>query len=149
MMRKINNLQELKAERIRLRMELATAEDNLKDDLNWFKEEMNPVKVLGNIVSNAFVSKNNGGLVNNGVRFTIDAVVKNLILSKAGWITKLVVPFVMKNISSNFIAEKKPEIFSMLKNLIHQARKTTATHKPNNNHSQNHYDKSTVDEMDY
>jgi hypothetical protein len=30
----------------------------------------------------------------------------------------------------------------MIKNLIHKARKAT-------NHNHNHYDKSTVDEMDY
>jgi hypothetical protein len=82
------------------------------------------------------------GFVNDGVRITIDTLLKNILLARSGWITRLVVPFIVKNLSSNYILEKKPEIFGMIRNLIHKARKST-------NHHHNHFDKSTVDEMDY
>ncbi len=147
-MRKIDNLTDLRKEKARLNLELAAYEEQLHEDVQWIKQELNPVKVAGKLVSNAMLDKNHG-VLNEGLRGTVDFVLKNLVLSKAGWITKLVVPFVVKNISSNYLLEKKPEIFGMLRNLIRKARegRKDQHHKQNGSHT--YYDKSTVDEMDY
>jgi hypothetical protein len=148
-MTKIKSINDLRAERVRLKLQLAMAEEKLKDDVAWLKDELKPVKAAGKLFSSVMINKNNG-VINDGVRFTIDAVLKNLILSKAGWITKLVVPYLVKNLSSNYILEKRPEIFSIIRNFIHKARKSTRdNYTQNQNQNHNHYDKSTVDEMDY
>jgi hypothetical protein len=34
-------------------------------------------------------------------------VVKKLLLGRAGWLTRLIVPYFMKNYSSHFLAEQK------------------------------------------
>ena len=140
-MKKIKNLKDLHSEKLRLKMELIAAEEVLKEDLVWVKEELKPAKIAERLFKK-ILGDNIGGLLNTGVRFTIDAVLKNLILSKSGWITRLLVPLIAKNLSSNYISENKPEIFGILRNLIHNARKST-------NSNTSHYDKSTVDEMDY
>jgi hypothetical protein len=140
-MKKLNNLNDLKSERLRLRLQLVAVEEELKSDLEWIKEELNPVKAAGRFLGNAFINKNNG-IINDGVKITIDTLLKNIILSRSGWLVKLIVPFIIKNISSNYILENKSEIFSVLKNLIHKIRKS-------NTHSDNHFDKSTVDEMNF
>lgn len=139
-MRKINNLADLKAEKSLLNMRLSVVEANLKVDIEWMKEEFRPIRTVGKLFSHAMINKSDG-ILNEGIRFTIDAVLKNLILSKTGWVTKLIVPFLVKNLSTNYILEKRPEIFGILRNLIRKARKTTSHH--------NHYDSSTVDEMDF
>jgi len=146
-MKEIKSLKDLRSEKMRLKLELSAAEDALKEDMAWIKEELSPIRNAGKLFSSAMVNKNHG-IINDGVRFTIDGLLKNVILSRSGWMMKLIVPFIAKNLSSNYIINKQPEIFGLLKNLIHKARKSTHINH-NHNHNHNHYDKSTVDEMDY
>ena len=140
-MKKIRNLKELHAEKLRLQLELITAEEKLKVDLEWIKEEIKPGKIVGKLFNNIVGNKTNG-LFNSGVRETIDILLKNLLLSKSGWITRFIVPLIIKNLSSSYLAEKKPEIFDILRNIIHKARTSIKQ-------DEIHFDKSTVDEMDY
>ena len=143
---KIENLQDLRKEKERLRMELRMTEEALREDFEWIREELKPVRAAGRMLSKVMINKDHG-IINDGVRFGIDTILKKVVLAKAGWITRLIVPFILKNLSSNIVQQKKPEIFGAIRNFIHRARKATHTHS--NNHSSNHYDKSTVDEMDY
>jgi hypothetical protein len=140
-MRRISNLKELNAEKLRLKSELFIAEEKLKEDLHWIREELNPVKAIGKLFGNAFINKNDG-ILNDGVRNTIDVILKNIVLSRSGWITRLVVPFIIKNISSNYLAENKPAVLKGVRNLIRLIRKSM-------NRKTDFFDKSTVDEMDY
>ncbi len=140
-MKKIRNLKELHAEKLRLQLELITAEEKLKVDLEWIKEEIKPGKIVGKLFNNIVGNKTNG-LFNSGVRETIDILLKNILLSKSGWITRFIVPLIIKNLSSSYLAEKKPEIFDILRNIIHKARTSIKQ-------DEIHFDKSTVDEMDY
>ena len=140
-MKKIRNLKELHAEKLRLQLELITAEEKLKVDLEWIKEEIKPGKIVGKLFNNIVGNKTNG-LFNSGVRETIDILLKNILLSKSGWITRFIVPLIIKNLSSSYLAEKKPEIFDILRNIIHKARTSIKQEDI-------HFDKSTVDEMDY
>jgi hypothetical protein len=145
-MKSIENLKDLRSERTRLKLKLNVAEETLRDDVEWIKTELKPVHLVGRFINNSLVNKD-WGLVNGGVRDLIDSVLKTFVLPKSGWIVKLIVPFILKNISSNYILEKKPEFFGMIKRLISKARRSTNANYQHNGHD--HYDKSTVDEMDY
>jgi len=46
-------------------------------------------------------------LLTMGSDIAINALVKNFILSKAGWFVRTVVPYFLKNYSSHFFAEQK------------------------------------------
>jgi len=140
-MRRIESIKDLRSERARLKLELSVAEELLDEDLEWVKSELNPVHLAGKFLSHSMIRKDNG-IVNDGLGKLIDVLLKSGLLSRSGWIVKLVVPYLVKNISSNYINEKKPEFFGMLKRLISKTRKSI-------NHNHNHYDMSTVDEMDY
>ena len=142
MRRKIKNIKDLRAEKTRLKLELSVAEEALREDLKWVREELRPVRIAGGLLNKAFGNKQHG-LIKDGVKITVDTLVKDLLLAKSGWVTRLVVPWLVKNLSSNYLAEKSPEIFGILRNLIKKARKTTGNHDPG------HFDKSTVDEMNY
>ena len=140
-MKKIRNLKELHSEKLRLKLELISAEQNLKEDLEWIKEEMKPGKIAGRIF-NSFIGQNKEGFLNNGLRITTDVLLNNLILAKSGWIKRLIVPFIVKSLSSNYFSENKPEIFGILRNIIQKARKSIK-------HDDVHFDASTVDEKNY
>ena len=140
-MKKIRNLKELHTEKLRLQSELIAAEEILKEDLKWIKEEIKPGKIAGKLFNNIIGNKSSG-LLNNGLRGTIDILLKNILLSKSGWITRLILPLIIKNLSSSYLAEKKPEIFGILRDIIHKARTSIRQ-------DDNLFDKSTVDEMDY
>ena len=140
-MKRIENIKDLRSERARLKLELNVAEEILKEDWEWIQTEFKPVHLAGKFLNNTLINKDHG-VVSSGVREMIDLVLKSVVLSKAGWITKLVVPFIVKNISTNYMDDKKPEFFGMIKRMISKARKTS-------NNVDSHYDKSTVDEMHY
>jgi len=48
-----------------------------------------------------------GPLATFGIDFSIDLLIRKLLLAKAGWFTKLVIPFVVKNYSSHIISEEQ------------------------------------------
>jgi hypothetical protein len=50
-----------------------------------------------------------GPFVNFGLDFGIDLLIRRILLAKAGWLTKIVIPFVMKNYSSHIINDEKRE----------------------------------------
>lgn len=140
-MKKIRNLKELHAEKLRLQLKLFATEEILKEDLEWVKEEIKPGNIAAKLFNNIIGNKT-GGLLNNGVRGTIDILLKNVLLSKTGWVTRLIVPLIIKNLSSSYLAEKKPEIFGILRNMIQKARTSLKQETV-------HFDKSTIDDMDY
>jgi len=137
---KINSKEDLKKEKRRLKLELQETELLLREDMEWIKTELEPIRVAGKVVGNALVNKNKG-LVNDGVRMVIDTFIKNVVLSRAGWITRMVVPYILKNISTNYVKEKKPEVLATLKNFLSRARKAT-------NHHPEYYDTSTAAETE-
>ena len=58
------------------------------------------MKLAENVLTRA---ETNNPVLNTGVNWAIDLLVKKWILKKSGWITKMLVPFVIKNITSNVI----------------------------------------------
>lgn len=123
-MKKINSLAEFHAEKQRLEREIKIAEAILKEDLNWAKEELKPEKVASTIF-NSYFKKNIGGIFKNGTGNVLDFLLRNVVLAKAGWISRLIIPFIAKNVSSGLISDNKEGIFGILKNLVHKARQYT------------------------
>lgn len=75
----------------------------LKDE---FKPTTNAVNTLAKVVTpergNAFLN-----VASNGI---IDFVLKKVILGRAGWAARLIVPALVKNYTSHFIAENKEKV---------------------------------------
>lgn len=139
-MKKIKNRKDLLLEKQRLQIELSKAEDVLKEDLNWLNEEVKPLRAAGKFLKNIFYTK--GGAVNEGLNFAISTLLNKVVLSKAGWLSKLIVPFLVKGVTGTIVEENKIDFFSLLRNLIKKARKTASKNG-------SLYDKSTVEDVDY
>ena len=58
----------------------------------------------------AVVGTSQNFFINKGVDKVVDLVVKKGVLSNAGWLYRMIVPFVVKRFSSKYIKEHKKDI---------------------------------------
>ena len=105
MTRKINTYQELVQEEERLNAQLDLYKGFIKDDIAGLKLALNPFKRIAANIRGLFSRGDNGPLVNFGLNFGIDVLVRKLLLARAGWLAKIVVPYVAKNYASNLVSE--------------------------------------------
>lgn len=108
-MTKISNYTELVAERIRLEEELKKHKLFFKGEINEVKEKLEPIRnvmsFLG-ILKSKNVSAGPSSILKTGLSMGIDLLVRDNLLSKAGWITRAVLPVIIKGISKQFINKK-------------------------------------------
>ncbi len=138
---KIENIEDLRRERRRLKAELTESEVKLKEHFEWAKEQLDPLRTAGRFIGKAMVNSNDG-MVDKTLRFAIDKLLKGVILSRTGWITKTVISYLVKNVSSNMLLTKQPELLTKIKSFIHQARNVT-------NNKSNHFDRSTAGNVNF
>jgi hypothetical protein len=108
-MTKINNYEELVAERIRLQNELQKQKSFFKAEINEVKTKLEPI---GDVISflGIFRGKNTASrpsLLKTGVSMGIDLLVRDK-LSKANWVIRALIPAVLKGISNQIIKKKMP-----------------------------------------
>jgi hypothetical protein len=102
-MSKINNYEELILERKKLEAELLHHKSVINDEVALLKHKMEPITNVVSFFTPAKNSSNNNSLLQAGTNIGIELLVRQKLLSKAGWLTKLVVPFLLKKISSKAI----------------------------------------------
>lgn len=103
-MSKINNYEELIAERARLEALLQKQKASIKQEVNEVKAKLEP---LSNVVSflGIFKKPNAGSslLLNTGLSMGIDLLVRNTPLAKVGWLARTILPAVVKGISNQLL----------------------------------------------
>jgi hypothetical protein len=118
-MSSIKTYEDLLAEEKRLEGIIYSHRESIKDDLGKIKEGLRPFKLVMNMVGKAVNRDKPGPLLNFGLDLGIDLIVKKFLLAKAGWLTKVVVPYLIKNYSSHFIIDyKKSKIIKKAKSLF-------------------------------
>lgn len=109
-MSKINNYEELVLERKKLESDLAHYKAIINSEVSNLKHKFEPITDVVSFFSpSKSPAKHNNTLLQAGTNIGIELLVRQKLLSKAGWFTKLVVPFILKKISSKAI-EKVQEI---------------------------------------
>jgi len=119
-MKKIETLFDLKTERIRLNIRKVQLENEIKNDFEALKESFAPLQLITDSAANMLVNKNHG-LVNSATSTLIDVILKNVLLRNAGFITRLVLPFIAKNTANNFVSDNKTKILGWIGDLILKA----------------------------
>ena len=108
-MTRINNYEELIAERRRVESDIVEQRLILKAGLQEAKEKLEPFMYLLPIL-NIFKKKEPNHSVLNAATFVgIDLFVGQK-LAKAGWVTRLLVPMVLKGISSLVMNKKRVKV---------------------------------------
>jgi len=115
-MKKINNLKELREERLRLRLEVKRLEQQILEDVELIKNDLKPGNLVSGFFKNMFHRENNG-IATAGVNIGIDILLRNLLLRKSGWMYRLLIPYLAKNVANNYMASKNINIVEIGKYL--------------------------------
>ena len=105
-MSKIKTYEDLLQEEQKLLVQLKSGEALIRKDIAGVQQGLEPLGRVMKMV-NKFTSRDRtGGLSTFGLDFSIDLLVRRFLLAKAGWFTKIVVPYFIKNYGSHIITEK-------------------------------------------
>ncbi len=111
MTEKIMTYQDLLDEKERMENLLKTKRERISQSAASLEAEFKPafsaISFLGTLVSRDITNPVLGTAANS----IIDLVLKKLVLGRAGWIARFVLPAVAKNLSSHYIADHEGEIF--------------------------------------
>lgn len=125
---KIENLDDLKAERVRLKNQITISRLKLSQEFTGIKEELQPARQALNYAKNLLVNNNQrSSIVGMGLRFGVNAILRNTLLARASWITRLVVPYIANNFVSSYVAKNDDKIIENTIGWIKE--KTTASPK--------------------
>ncbi|MEI9942699.1 MAG: hypothetical protein WDN26_00615 [Chitinophagaceae bacterium] len=114
MTKRIRTYNDLVEEKQQLTLLLQAQKQLVRADLAEIKQELIPVKSAISFVSKMTTRDSSNWIMNKTANSIIDLVVKKLILARSGWLTKLAVPFFLKNVSSHVIADHKNQILGKL-----------------------------------
>lgn len=128
MIRQINSYKELLEEKARLKALLVTQELQIKEDWQSLKEELKPAMLIGATLRKVFTRGAGLTAAQLGINILTDGFVKKVILRKAGWLIRLVVPLLIKNYAShmetNGLVSKIKKFFSKKEKEELQAQET-------------------------
>lgn len=116
----ITTYEDLLQEKQRLQQKLALQKADFQHHWSVLSQKLSPVEKVAGVVKNLTTPDTRNPLVNTGLNFGIDLLLRGFYMSKIGWLPKVVVPFVLKNLSSNLVNKKGKSIFRSLKSLVNK-----------------------------
>ena len=113
-MNKILTYEDLLREKQQLQVLLQAQKELVRFDANALREALNPAADTISFIGKVIQPDHHNVLLNSGANRIIDLIVKKVILARSGWLTRLIVPFFVKNYSSHLIEDKKEKLFGKL-----------------------------------
>jgi hypothetical protein len=106
-MNKINNYQDLRAERRLSEIRIIEHKARINEDFHELKAKLEPFMYLLPVLSIFKKKEPNHPVLNAATSIGIDLVAGQTSFSKAGWLFRLVVPRLLKGISSRLFSHAK------------------------------------------
>jgi len=129
--RTIKNYEDLEQEKHRLMEVLRAQEELIKEDLAGVREGLKPFNNAVAVINKMATRDNTAPVMNFGLEMGIDILVRKVLLKRAGWFAKIIVPFLVKNYSSHIIGEEKREaLMKKVKSIFRKIRPTEAPPPP-------------------
>ena len=123
MNRSIKTYEDLLQEEKRLTQELNSHELLIRQDMVGIGESIKPLGKVVNFLNKMATRDHTGPIANFGIDFGIDVLVRKLLLARAGWFTKIFVPFLIKNYSSHIISEEhRTNLTNKIQNFFNKIR---------------------------
>ncbi|MGZ3883063.1 MAG: hypothetical protein ACXVP0_05550 [Bacteroidia bacterium] len=116
-MRKIDTIADLRAEKKRLQFHRLFLEAELKKDVAGLKESLAPLAMVTSGAKQMLSSKDNS-LVSTSVGSLVNFLTRHVLLRNSGLITRLLVPYIAKNATSNLVENNKSKIVDWVGSLI-------------------------------
>ncbi|HYF30410.1 MAG TPA: hypothetical protein VD993_04775 [Chitinophagaceae bacterium] len=114
----ITTYEDLLQEESRLKQKLTLQKAELRHHFHVLTDKLSPVERIAGIVKNFTTPSTRNPFINTGINFAIDMLLRKFYLAKVGWIPKLIVPFVLKNVSSNLVNKKGKSLFKSFKSMF-------------------------------
>ena len=105
MINQITSYKELLQEKARLKALLVEQELQIKEDWQLIREDLKPVVLAGATIRKLFTRKAGISAAHLGINLLADGFIKKVLLARTGWITRLLVPFLIKNYGSHLVDE--------------------------------------------
>lgn len=102
-MTKISNYKELVAERQRIQLELALQKAQINEEIQEIKDKLKPVTGILSFFNTSKKQSFKSTAMEVGANIGIDVLLRNTLLGKASWLSRLIIPFIAKKISSKVI----------------------------------------------
>lgn len=118
---KLETLDDVRAERARLKNQLELSRVKMHNNVTAIKTEINPARQAVGVLSDLLTTPKKG-LLNVGVGIGIDIILRRGLLARAGWLPRLVVPFIARNVATNLIQKNRT---SLLENALIWVKKKT------------------------
>jgi hypothetical protein len=112
MTKRITTYEELMLEKHRLKLLLHGQKELIHQDINEIKDQLLPVKSAISFIGKLTTKDSSNPLLSGTMNTVIDLFVRKVLLARAGWFMKLVVPLFLKNYTSHVIDEKKDTIIN-------------------------------------
>ena len=122
MINQITNYKDLLQEKARLKAVLAEQELLIKDDWQFIKEDLKPYANAAGIIRNFLTRKATTSALQLGVNLFADGFVKKVLLGNMGWITRIIIPFFIKNYASH-LTDEPATIINKIKSLFSKKNK--------------------------
>jgi|GEM_PF-284059 len=119
----IRTYDDLLKEKARLTELLQAQKELVRADVEEIKLELQPVKNAISMIGRLTTRDKSNPLLTSATESIIDLVVRKMILSRSGWLTRIIVPFLMKNVSSHLVNKSQDAIFSGLFSLFSKKKK--------------------------
>ena len=137
MKRKIRSYDDLEKEEELLEELLQAQKELVQLDIVQLKAQLKPATAALQFFSKITKPDKSNPLINQGANTAIDFILKKIVLARAGWLTKLLVPLAVKNYSSHYLADHKQDIvqkiFSLFSGNKHDKAPATPTLKGREN----------------
>jgi hypothetical protein len=121
--RPIRTYDDLLMEKQQLEQQLTLQKAEFRYHAGILKNKLNPVEKIAGVMKNITTPDTRNPLVNTGLNLIIDVVLKGFYMSKIGWLPKLVVPFVLKNVSSNVVNKNGKSWVKMFRSFVGKTSK--------------------------
>lgn len=105
----IQTIDDLRAERARLHNQMQLSKIGMRNEIAAIKEELNPARQAVGVLNDVLTSPKKG-LLTLGIGLGVDIVLRRTILARAGWLPKLVVPFLVRNAATNIVQKNGKSI---------------------------------------
>ena len=118
MSKRFTSYKDLLTEKQQLEVLLQAQKQLIHYDVEEIKLKLQPVKETLEFLRKITSKDRTNLLLDLGSDIAINGLIRNFVLSRAGWVIKAIVPFFLKNYSSHFIAEQKDKWFEKLKSWL-------------------------------
>lgn len=103
MSKKIDTFEKLLAEKQKLEILFAAQKELVRYELDDLKKDLDPAIYTLQFLKNLTIRNKDNPVLQTGIDFMVDLLAEKLSGSHAGFLRKTVIPFIIKNYTSNFV----------------------------------------------